>query len=150
MNPAGAHATLGPARLGSGSAPADDQPRRRDACGSIGNVFYLLVNLCVTALGLMVVAHLISGFRIDSFGAALLAALVIGLVNATLGLLLKIVTFPLTIITFGLFLLVINALMLRLASSMVPGFEVSGFWPALLGAIILALINTVMRHLVFK
>ena len=123
---------------------------RRDACGSIGDVLYLLVNWCLSALSLMVVAHVISGFRVESFGAALLAALVIGLINATLGLLLKILTLPLTIITFGLFLLVVNALMLRLASSVVPGFEVSGFGPALLAAIILALINTVMRHLVFR
>jgi putative membrane protein len=113
-------------------------------------VLYLLVNWFVSALSLILVAHIISGFRVQSFGAALLAALVIGLINATLGLLLKILTLPLTIITFGLFLLVINALMLRLASSVVPGFEVAGFGPALLAAIILALINTVMRHLVFK
>ena len=113
-------------------------------------MLYLLVNWCLSALSLMVVAHVISGFRVESFGAALLAALVIGLINATLGLLLKILTLPLTIITFGLFLLVVNALMLRLASSVVPGFEVSGFGPALLAAIILALINTVMRHLVFR
>ena len=113
-------------------------------------MLYLLVNWGVSALSLMVVAHVISGFRVQSFGTALLAALVIGLINATLGLLLKILTLPLTIITFGLFLLVVNALMLRLASSVVPGFEVTGFGPALLAAIILALINTVMRHLVFK
>jgi putative membrane protein len=113
-------------------------------------VLYLIVNWCLSALSLMLVAHLTSGFRVRSFGVALLAALVVGLVNATVGLLLKIVTFPLTIITFGLFLLVINALMLRLASSLVPGFEVTGFGPALLAAVILALINTVMRHLVFR
>ena len=69
-------------------------------------MLYLLVNWGVSALSLMVVAHVISGFRVQSFGAALLAALVIGLINATLGLLLKILTLPLTIITFGLFLLV--------------------------------------------
>jgi putative membrane protein len=113
-------------------------------------VLYLLVNWCLSAVSLIVVAHLISGFRVENFGAAFLAALVIGLINATLGVLLKIVTFPLTIITFGLFLLVINALMLRLASAVVPGFEVTGFGPAFLAAIILALINMVMRHLVFR
>jgi putative membrane protein len=113
-------------------------------------VLYLLVNWCVSAVSLIIVAHLISGFRVEGFGTALLAALVIGLVNATLGLLLKVLTFPLTIITFGLFLLVINALMLRLASAVVPGFEVTGFGPAFLAAIILALINMVMRHLVFR
>jgi putative membrane protein len=113
-------------------------------------VVYLLVNWLVSAVSLIAVAHLISGFRVDGFGSALLAAVVIGLINASLGLLLKLVTLPLTILTFGLFLLVINALMLRLASSIVPGFEISGFGPAFLAAIILAVINTVMRHLVFR
>lgn len=113
-------------------------------------MLYLVVNWLLSAVSLIIVAHLVSGFHVASFGAALLAALVIGLINATLGLLLKVITFPLTIVTFGLFLLVINALMLRLASAVVPGFEVAGFWPALLGAIILAVLNTVMRHLVFR
>lgn len=113
-------------------------------------MLYLVVNWLLSAVSLIIVAHLVSGFHVASFGAALLAALVIGLINATLGLLLKVITFPLTIVTFGLFLLVINALMLRLASAVVPGFEVAGFWPALLGAVILAVLNTVMRHLVFR
>jgi putative membrane protein len=95
------------------------------------------------------VAHLVSGFEVRSFGIALIAALVIGLVNATLGLFLKILTFPLTLLTFGLFLLVINALMLRLASWIVNGFEVTGFG-ALLGAAILALINFVLRRLALR
>ena len=111
---------------------------------------YWLVDWLLSAVGLLIVARLISGFRVDSFGAAFLAALVIGLINATLGVLLKVLTFPLTIITFGLFLFVINALMLRLASSIVPGFHVDSFGPAFLAAIILAVLNTVMRHLVFR
>jgi putative membrane protein len=116
----------------------------------IGGVLYLLVNWVVSAVSLLIVAHLISGFHVSGFGTALIAALVIGLINATLGLLLKLVTLPLTLITFGLFLLVVNALMIWLASTIVPGFEVTGFGPAFLAAIILAVINTVMRHLVFR
>jgi putative membrane protein len=112
-------------------------------------MLYLIVNWLLSALSLIIVAHLISGFQVAHFGTALLAALVIGLINATLGLLLKVVTLPLTIITFGLFLLVINALMLRLASAIVPGFAVTGFGPAFLAAVILAVLNTAMRHLVF-
>lgn len=110
---------------------------------------YLLVSWFISALSLMVVAHLISGFTVQSFGTALLASLIIGLVNATLGLLLKIVTFPLTIVTFGLFLFVVNALMLMVSASIVPGFRVEGFIPAFLGAIVLALVSTVLRHVVF-
>jgi putative membrane protein len=112
-------------------------------------MMYLVVNWILSALSLMIVAHLVSGFRIASFGAALFAALVIGLINSTLGILLKVLTFPLTIVTFGLFLFVINALMLRLASGVVPGFAVEGFGAAFLGAIVLAVLNTILRHLVF-
>jgi putative membrane protein len=76
---------------------------------------------------------------------ALIAALVIGLLNATLGLVLKILTFPITILTLGLFLLVINALMILLASHIVPGFHVVGWIPALVGAVVLALLGMVIH-----
>ena len=75
--------------------------------------------------------------------AALLAALVIGFVNATLGALLKIITLPFTILTFGLFLLVVNALMLEFSAWFVPGFEVRGFAAAFWGALVLSLIHMV-------
>jgi len=109
----------------------------------------LLIHWLLNAFSLMIVAALIPGFQVQNFPAALLAVVVIGLVNATLGLILKVITFPLTIVTFGLFLLVINALMLRFAAAFVPGFGVNGFFPAFLGAIVLALINMVLRTLVF-
>jgi putative membrane protein len=80
--------------------------------------------------------------------AALIAALVIGLVNATLGLLLKIITFPLAILTLGLFWFVINALMLELAAALVNGFYVRGFIPALIGAVMLSLVSSVLQWLV--
>ena len=110
---------------------------------------YLIVNWVLSALSLMIVSNLVPGFRVESFGAALVGALVLGLINSTLGILLKILTFPLTIVTFGLFLFVINALMLRMASSLVPGFYVDGFGPAFVGAIVVAVLNTVLHHLVF-
>jgi putative membrane protein len=69
----------------------------------------------------------------------------VGLVNATLGVILKVVTFPLTIVTFGIFWLVINALMLQLAAMLVPGFAINGFTPALWGAIALSIINLLFR-----
>jgi putative membrane protein len=109
---------------------------------------YLILQWLLSALSLMIVAHLVPGFTVRSFGSALLASIVIGLVNATVGLVLKILTFPLTILTFGLFLLVINALMLQLASAMLDGFHVSGFWPAFFGAIVLAIVSSLLRSLV--
>jgi putative membrane protein len=104
-----------------------------------------LVNWLLSALSLMIVAHVIRGFYITGFGAALIAAVVIGLVNATLGLFLKVVTFPLTLITLGVFWFVINGFMLKLASALVPGFSIEGFLPAFFGAIVLSLVNLFLK-----
>jgi putative membrane protein len=112
-------------------------------------MLYLIVNWFLDALCLMIVAHIVPGFQVKSFGTALIASLVIGLINATLGLLLKVLTLPLTIVTFGLFLFVINALILRMTSGLVSGFYVESFGPAFVGAIVLAVLTTVLRHLVF-
>jgi putative membrane protein len=105
----------------------------------------LLINWLLSAVSLMIVAHVISGFEVTSFTAALLAALVIGLINATLGLFLKIVTFPLTLVSLGVFWFVINALMLKLATGVVPGFTIQGFLPAFFGAIVLSLVNVILK-----
>ena len=83
----------------------------------------------------------------SGFGAALLAAIIIGFVNGTIGLLLKILTFPLIVLTFGIFWIIINALMLKFASLFAPGFYVQGFAPAIWGAIILSLLNIAIRQL---
>lgn len=112
-------------------------------------MIYLLLNWFLSALSLLIVAHLVSGFQVASFGTALVASLVIGLINATLGLLLKIVTFPLTVVTLGLFLFVVNALVLLLAAKLVSGFLISGFGSALLAAVVLALVHLVLRRLAF-
>ena len=107
----------------------------------------ILVNWLLSALSLMIVAHVVRGFDVTGFGAALIAALVIGLVNATIGLFLKIVTFPLTLLSLGVFWFVINALMLKLASAFVPGFNIQGFVPAFFGAIVLSLVNLFLKIL---
>ena len=104
-----------------------------------------LINWLLSALSLMIVAHVVRGFDISGFGAALIAALVIGLVNATIGLFLKIVTLPLTLLSLGVFWFVINALMLKLASALVPGFNIQGFFPAFFGAIVLSLVNLFLK-----
>ena len=110
----------------------------------------LIVHWFLSALSLLIVAHLVPGFEIRGFGTALIAAAVIGLVNATFGFMLKILTLPLMIVTFGLFLFVINALMLKLAAVLVPGFVVHGFAPALLGAIVLSLVSFALRFLAYS
>ncbi len=107
----------------------------------------LIVNWVFSAVSLIIVAHVVRGFEISGFGAALIAAVVIGLVNASIGLFLKIVTFPLTLITLGVFWFVINAVMLKLAAAFVPGFSIRGFLPAFFGAIVLSVVNLFFRLL---
>jgi len=108
----------------------------------------LLLHWILSAVAVWIVAHVVPGIAVSGPVAALIAALVIGLVNATLGLLLKILTFPLTILTLGLFWFVINALMLEFAAALVPGFYVRGFIPALIGAVMLSLVSSVLQWLV--
>jgi putative membrane protein len=107
----------------------------------------LLAHWILSALCLLLVARFVTGFHVSGFGTALIAAVVIGLVNGTIGMLLKILTFPLTILTFGLFWLLINALMLKFAALFVPGFEVRGLWPAFWGGLILSVLNMTIRQL---
>jgi putative membrane protein len=101
----------------------------------------LLVRWLLHALALLITAKLVPGFRIASFSSALIAVLVIGLLNVTLGLLLKLITLPLAILTLGLFFLIINAFILKLAGNVVPGFYVETWGAAIIGAIVLALLH---------
>ncbi len=102
---------------------------------------YILFRWIINALALLLVANIVPGFEVSTFYSALIAALVLGLVNALVRPLLFILTLPVTIVTLGLFTFVINALMLWLVSSIVKGFEISGFVPALLGALVLWVIS---------
>jgi putative membrane protein len=109
----------------------------------------MLLQWVLTALAIWIVSRLVPGFEVTGATAALIAAVVIGFVNATLGLFLKIVTFPLTLLTLGLFWLVINAFMIELASAIVPGFHVTSFAAAFWGAIVLSLVNMALKWIVF-
>jgi putative membrane protein len=109
----------------------------------------LLLNWVLSGIAVWIVAHVVPGVYVSGPLAALIAALAIGFINATIGLLLKILTFPLTLLTLGLFWFVINALMLELASALVPGFQVRGFWAAFIGAIVLSLVNMMLKWVVF-
>jgi putative membrane protein len=108
----------------------------------------LLLHWVLSAVAVWIIAHIVPGISVSGPAAALIAALVIGLINATLGLVLKILTFPLTLLTLGLFWFVINALMLELAAAFVQGFQVRGFVPALIGAVMLSLVSSVLQWLV--
>lgn len=100
------------------------------------------------SLSLLIVSYVVPGFSVSGLGAALIAAVIFGFLNATLGLVLKILTFPFTILTFGLFWFVINAIILELTSAFVRGFFIRSFFSALIGAIVLTLVNMLLKALV--
>jgi putative membrane protein len=109
----------------------------------------LLLNWVLSAVAVWIVAQLVPGVFVSGWKSALIAALVIGFINATIGFVLKVITFPLTLLTLGVFWLVINALMLELASALLsPGFQVRGFLAAFLGAIVLSLVNLLLKAIV--
>jgi len=108
----------------------------------------ILVHWALSALAIWLVSQIVPGFIVEGAGAALIAAVVIGLVNATIGIVLKIMTLPLTIMTLGIFWFVINALMIELAANFIPGFYIASFASAFWGGIVLTLVNIVLKSLV--
>src|ERR1700693_3349134 len=108
----------------------------------------MLLHWVLSALAVWIMSRVVPGIYVSGPVAALIAALVIGFINATIGLVLKILTFPLTLVTLGLFWLVINALMLELASALVTGFHVRDFVAAFIGAVLLRLVSLVLQWLV--
>ncbi|MDH5209847.1 MAG: phage holin family protein [Burkholderiaceae bacterium] len=102
----------------------------------------------LNAIALLAVAYLYPGVQVEDWKAAAVAALVLGLVNTLVKPVLVILTLPVTIVTLGLFLLVLNALLFWSVASLVPGFHVSGFWAAVLGAILYSLIGSLLSMLI--
>lgn len=107
----------------------------------------LLLRWAASAIALYIVTQIIPGVSVNGITAALIAALAIGLVNATLGSLLKLLTLPIGCLTLGISSLIINALMFWLASSLVKGFHVTGFIPALLGSIAMSIVGAAVDFL---
>src|ERR1700761_9579865 len=102
---------------------------------------YWIIHWILSGVALLIVANVLPGIQVDSFGSALIAALVIGFVGATVGLILKIILLPFIFLTLGLVYFLINGLMLKLASELVPGFRVNGCLPAVLGAVLLTVVD---------
>lgn len=107
-----------------------------------------LAHLLLTAAMLLLMANLVRGVQVEGWGSALIGAIVLGLVNAVVRPLMILFTLPLTILTFGLFLLVVNAFVLWLVAALVPGIRVQGFGPALLGSLVLTLLNLAVGSLI--
>ena len=110
----------------------------------------LLVTWIINAVALLALPYVIPSIRVASLGTALVVAVVLGLINTVLRPLLILLTLPVTILTLGLFIFVINALLFQLAANLIKGFEVGGFWPALLGSIVYSLISWALSSLLLQ
>ncbi|HEY7804525.1 MAG TPA: phage holin family protein [Orrella sp.] len=110
----------------------------------------LIVVWILNAVALLAVAFVLPGIVIGSFWSAMLAALVLGLLNTLVKPLLILLTLPITVVTLGLFLLVLNALVFWLAGSLFKGFQVEGFWWAVAGAILYSVISSLFSMLIFQ
>lgn len=106
-----------------------------------------LIRLLVTALAAMLSAYLLPGVTIKDFTTALVLALVLAILNLLVKPILILLTLPATILTLGLFLLVINAVIILLASNLVKGFKVDGFWWALIFSLVLTVVNSIMHSI---
>lgn len=110
----------------------------------------LLIVWLINALALMAVAYLMPSIEVSSFGAALVAALVLGLVNAFVRPVLVLLTLPVTVLTLGLFIFVLNGLLFWMVGSWLQGFWVGGFWAGVLGAIVFSIISWALSALVLR
>ena len=108
----------------------------------------LIAKILVNGAALMFTSNLIDGIYVDGGGAVFIAAIILGIVNAVIRPLLLILTLPLNVFTLGLFTFVINGLVLKTVASVVAGFDIVGMWPAIIGAIILSVVSTVLNWLI--
>ena len=108
----------------------------------------LLITWLVNALALLALPYIFTSIQVDDFVTALLAALVLGLVNALIRPVLVLLTLPVTLLTLGLFIFVINGLLFWFVGSFVPGIHVAGFWAGVFGAIVYSLISWALSALV--
>jgi putative membrane protein len=104
-----------------------------------------LVHMLLNAAVFLLLANYLPGFHVSGWVSAIVASLVLGIVNATVGLILTILTFPLIILTLGLFSFVVNAIVIQLVAFLVPGLSINGFIPALIAAVVLSIVNMVWK-----
>jgi putative membrane protein len=113
-------------------------------------VLRLILVWLINALALIAVAYLMPSITVSSFGAALVAALVLGLVNAVVRPVLVLLTLPVTVLTLGLFIFVINGLLFWMVGTWLEGFAVAGFWAGVFGAILFSLVSWALSALVLR
>ncbi|MCO5400949.1 phage holin family protein [Ralstonia soli] len=110
----------------------------------------LLAVWVINALALLLVAYLLQGIHVNGFGSALIAALVLGLVNTLIRPILVILTLPVTLLTLGLFIFIINALLFLFVGNLLAGFQVASFGAALLGSILYSVISWLLSSLLLR
>ena len=110
----------------------------------------LLLVWLINTIALVAVAYLMPSIKVSSFGAALLAALVLGLVNAIVRPVLVLLTLPVTILTLGLFIFVLNGLLFWMVGAWLEGFHVGGFWSGVIGAILFSLVSWLLSAVVLR
>jgi len=108
----------------------------------------ILVRWLVLTVAIVFASYLISGIHVSGFFSALFAAAILGILNVFFRPILFILTLPINILTLGLFTFVINALMLKMASGVISGFEVHGFWSAVFGALVISAFNWILNSLI--
>lgn len=107
----------------------------------------LLIKLATNAFALAIVAYLVPEFYFDSVSSLLVAAVVIGIINTLIKPVLQIIALPISIITFGVAAFLINVFLLWFASTLVPGFEIAGFWTAVISSIVLSVVSWFLNRL---
>lgn len=108
----------------------------------------ILIRWLITTLAILMVPYLVSGVKVEGFGAALAVAAILGILNALVRPVLIILTLPLTILTLGVFILIINALLFQLAGALVSGIHVASFWSAFFSSIIVSLVSWILNSAV--
>jgi putative membrane protein len=108
----------------------------------------LIAKILISGIALKFTSGIIEGMYVDGWGAVFIAAIILGIVNAVIRPLLLILTLPLNVFTLGLFTFVINGLLLKTVATVVAGFDIVGVWPAIIGAIILSVVSTVLNWLI--
>jgi len=108
----------------------------------------ILIRWLITTLAILMVPYLVSGVKVEGFGAALAAAAILGILNALVRPILILLTLPLTILTLGIFILIINALLFQLVGSIVSGIQVASFWSAFFASIIVSLVSWILNSAV--
>jgi putative membrane protein len=108
----------------------------------------LLIRWLILTLAVLCASYLLEGIYVRTFFSAFFAAAVLGILNSFFRPVLFVLTLPINIVTFGLFTFVINALMLKLASEVIPGFDVHGFWTAVFGSLIISIVNWVITSFI--